>query len=78
LAIPQIDSTGDLFLLSASGSWFGAGGIVYFCPELLLMMAISKYIALFRNRFYTAYYNQNVHELGLFQAENIIVLAWCW
>jgi hypothetical protein len=38
--------TGDLGLLSAGGSWFGAGGIVYFCPELLLMMAMSKYIVL--------------------------------
>jgi hypothetical protein len=36
--------TGNLGLLSAGGSWFGAGGIVYFCPELLLMMAISKSI----------------------------------
>jgi hypothetical protein len=35
--------TGDLALLIAGGSWFGAGGIVYFCPELLLMIAISKY-----------------------------------
>jgi hypothetical protein len=34
--------TGDLVLPSAGDSWFGAGGIVYFCPELLLMMAISK------------------------------------
>jgi hypothetical protein len=36
--------TGDLVLSNAGGSWFGAGGIVYFSPELLLMMAISKYI----------------------------------
>jgi hypothetical protein len=34
----------DLVLSSAGGSWFGAGGIVYFCPELLLIMAILKYI----------------------------------
>jgi hypothetical protein len=26
------------------GTWFGAGGMVYFCPALLLMMAFSKYI----------------------------------
>jgi hypothetical protein len=35
---------GDLVLLSASGSWFGAGEFVYFRQELLLMMGISKYI----------------------------------
>jgi hypothetical protein len=35
--------TGDFVLSSAGGPWFCAGGIVYFCPELLLMMAISKY-----------------------------------
>jgi hypothetical protein len=36
--------TGDLVLLSAGGSWFSAGEVVYFRQELLLMMAISKYI----------------------------------
>jgi hypothetical protein len=44
LSCEDVFCTGDLVLPSAGGSWFGAGGIVYFCPELLLMMAISKYI----------------------------------
>jgi hypothetical protein len=44
LSCEEVFCTGDLVLSSAGGSWFGAGGIVYFCPELLLMMAISKYI----------------------------------
>jgi hypothetical protein len=44
LSCEEVFCTGDLVLPSAGGSWFGAGGIVYFCPELLLMMAISKYI----------------------------------
>ena len=44
LSCEEVFCTGDLVLPSAGGSWFGAGGIVYFSPELLLMMAISKYI----------------------------------
>ena len=44
LSCEEVFCTGDLVLPSAGGSWFGAGGFVYFCPELLLMMAISKYI----------------------------------
>ena len=44
LSCEEVFCTGDLVLPSAGGSWFGAGGIVYFCPELLLMIAISKYI----------------------------------
>jgi hypothetical protein len=35
---------GDFVLLCAGGSWFGADGIAYFCRELLLLRAISKYI----------------------------------
>jgi hypothetical protein len=44
LSCEEVFCTGDLVLPSAGGSWFGAGGIVYVCPELLLMMAVSKYI----------------------------------
>jgi hypothetical protein len=44
LSCEEVFCTGDLVLPSAGGSWFGAGGFVYFCPELLFMMAISKYI----------------------------------
>jgi hypothetical protein len=43
LSCEEVFCTGDLVLLSAGGSWFGAGFIVYFRPELLLMFAISKY-----------------------------------
>ena len=44
LSREKVFCTGDLVLPSAGGSWFGAGGFVYFCPELLFMMAILKYI----------------------------------
>jgi hypothetical protein len=37
-------SAGDLVLFIGDGSWFGACSVVYFCPEFLLLMAISKYI----------------------------------
>jgi hypothetical protein len=44
LSCEEVFCTGDLVLPSAGGSSFGAGGIVYVCSELLLVMAISKYI----------------------------------
>jgi hypothetical protein len=34
----EVFCTGDLVLLSAGGSWFGAGGIVYLCPVSLCAM----------------------------------------